>query len=126
MQKKYISENAELMKEWDWDANVGLSPEKTFLGSNKKVGWKCSKCGYKWKASINNRFYRSAKCPLCYGNFAVPGINDFVTTHPKLAKELHPNKNGAFSPNTVKAGSRKKVWWLCPDCGYEWKASIGE
>ena len=124
MPKKYISDNAELMKEWDWEANVDISPEKAGLGSNKKVGWKCSKCGYKWKASINNRYYRSAKCPLCYCNFAVPGINDFVTTHPQLAKELHPSKNGSFSPNTVKAGSKNKVWWLCPECGYEWKAAI--
>ena len=49
MPKKYISENAKLMKEWDWDANnkEGLDPTQLTWGSNKKANWICSK-GHKW------------------------------------------------------------------------------
>lgn len=124
MPKKYINENAELMKEWDWEANEKLSPEKLCLGSDKKVGWKCSKCGHRWEAAIKNRAYRSSKCPLCFGKFATPGSNDLATTHPELTKELHSTRNGAFSPSRVKAGSKEKVWWICSKCGYEWRTAI--
>ena len=53
--KKYISEIPHFMKEWDWEANVGLDPSKIAAGSNKKSYWFCKKCGYKWTAKINNR-----------------------------------------------------------------------
>ena len=42
-----------------------------------------------------------------------------------LAKEWHPIRNGMLTPKDVTAGSQKKVWWLCPECGYEWEAVIG-
>ena len=54
----------------------------------------------------------------------VKGINDLATTHPELAKEWHPSKNGDLQPIQVSFGSNKKVWWL-GECGHEWKATIG-
>lgn len=34
--------------------------------------------------------------------------------YPMLAKEWHPTKNGALTPDAVLSKSNKKVWWLCP------------
>ena len=51
------------------------------------------------------------------------GINDLNTTNPELAKQWHPTKN-SFKPTEVTAGSGKKAWWICPICGFEWKAEI--
>jgi len=34
-------------------------------------------------------------------------------THPELAKQWHPTKNGDLLPKDVTHGSGKKVWWLC-------------
>ena len=36
MTKKFLSENTELMKEWDWEANEGLNPNEITCGSHKK------------------------------------------------------------------------------------------
>ena len=33
-------------------------------------------------------------------------------THPDLAKEWHPTKNGNITPKMISAGNGKKVWWL--------------
>ena len=46
-------------------------------------------------------------------------------THPELAREWHPTKNGNLNPTLLSYGSGKKVWWKC-DKGddHEWQASI--
>ena len=35
----------------------------------------------------------------------IRGVNDLATTHPKLAVEWHPTKNGELKPSDVSAGS---------------------
>jgi hypothetical protein len=47
-------------------------------------------------------------------------------THPELAKQWHPIKNGDIAPKDITPGSDKKVWWKC-DKGedHEWSISIG-
>ncbi len=51
------------------------------------------------------------------------GVNDLRTTHPALAAQWHPTKNGGLVPEEFVAGTHRKVWWLC-DKGHEWQASI--
>lgn len=38
-------------------------------------------------------------------------------------KEWHPFFNLGVSPETLRPGSGKKVWWKCPE-GHEWEAVI--
>ena len=40
-----------------------------------------------------------------------------------MASEWHPTKNGDLKPSDITVKYNKKVWWLCPQCGYEWQAS---
>ena len=54
-----------------------------------------------------------------------PGVNDFAITHPDLAKQWHPTKNGELTPKDVTAGSNRKVWWRC-DKGHEWEATVAQ
>ena len=35
-------------------------------------------------------------------------------THPELAKQWHPTKNGNLTAKDVTCGNRKKVWWYLP------------
>ena len=35
-------------------------------------------------------------------------------THPDLAAQWHPTKNGELTPYDVTAGTDKSVWWLLP------------
>ena len=58
--------------------------------------------------------------------------NSLLETHPEIAKEWHPTKNGKLKPEDVVAGSTRKVWWYRPyddpETGkhfdFEWKARI--
>lgn len=47
----------ELAKEWCYEKNGDITPEKVTCGSNKKVWWRCTKCGSIWQARINARAY---------------------------------------------------------------------
>jgi hypothetical protein len=62
-------------------------------------------------------------CPFCDGRAVAEGENDLVTTHPWVASWWHPSRNGMLEPGHVKAGSEKRVWWLCPD-GHEFDQTI--
>ena len=112
----------ELAKQWHPTKNGDLTSQDVTAGSGKKVWWKCPTCGYEWKTSVANR--RSSNCPACNKGVVNRGFNDLATTHPDLSKQWHPTKNGDLTPQDVVSGSHRKVWWKCPDCGYEWEASI--
>lgn len=44
-------------------------------------------------------------------------------TNRALAREWHSAKNAPLTPNDVRPGSHKKVWWVCGK-GHEWEAQI--
>lgn len=111
----------QLISEWDYERNT-RGPEDYTPMSNENVYWICSKCTYQFKAKINNRTLRKS-CACCAGKVVVQGINDLNTTHPNLAAEWHPNKNGDLSPTNVSHGMATKIWWICPE-GHEYTASL--
>lgn len=48
-------------------------------------------------------------------------------THPKLAAEWHPTKNGALKSQDVVAGSGRRVWWKCSQgFDHEWEQRLVE
>jgi hypothetical protein len=49
--------------------------------------------------------------------------NKLSNTHPQLAKEWHPMKNGDLTPDHVSFGSDKNVWWQA-SYGHEWETSL--
>ena len=57
----------EIAEEWNYKRNGALSPEDFTYGSERKVWWVCSKCGYEWETTINNRTngYFKTGCPKC-------------------------------------------------------------
>ena len=114
-----------LLKEWNYEKNeeLGLFPDKFTPYSNKKVWWRCSTCGYEWKATVSNRSRRGDSCPLCANRVVVPGINDLCTTHPELADEWDFEENEDLLPQNVSYGMGKKVSWKCP-LGHKYKATI--
>jgi rubrerythrin len=42
---------------------------------------------------------------------------------PELVSELHPERNGKLDPSSLAAGSKRRLWWLCPTCGHAWQAT---
>ena len=122
-EKQYVSDNARLMAEWNFEKNnkLGLDLKTLTLGSNKKAWWKCDK-GHEWLAVIGSR-KKEHGCPYCAGQKSLRGKNDLQTINPKLASEWNFQKNNGLIPTEVMPNSGKKVWWKC-EKGHEWQAVI--
>ena len=92
-EKRYVSDNAELMAEWDWEENdkQNLYPNTLTYGSSKKVSWICSK-GHKWVTSIYHRTSRGSNCPYCSNKKILPGYNDLQSQRPDLMCEWNYEK----------------------------------
>lgn len=117
----FKSQEPELLKEWNYNKNT-IDPSEISSKSTKNVWW-LGKCGHEWETSINSRAVRKSVCPFCAGRQVLEGFNDLVTTHPNIASEWHPTKNGSILPSEFSAGSNKKFWWQ-DSFGHEWEASI--
>ncbi len=57
----------DLLNEWDYEKNeeLNLDVDSIPLGSDKKVWWRCTTCGYSWMATIHNRAVKHTGCPMC-------------------------------------------------------------
>jgi len=55
----------DLLTEWDYSKNIDIDPNQMLIKSNKKVWWKCQKCGREWQAKIAKRTAGEG-CPHCY------------------------------------------------------------
>ena len=113
-EKRYVSDNAQLMAEWDWGKNedLGFDPTKITCGSNKKVNWICSK-GHRYTASVYHRTSRSSGCPYCSSKRILPGYNDLQSKRPDLMSEWDFLAN-TINPSTVAVKSNKFAHWICP------------
>jgi len=126
----------EVVKQWHPTKNGSMKPEEFISGSNKKVWWLCpntceSGCIHEYESNIITRTSRESGCPYC----SIPKKkicihNSLLYTHPDIAKQWHPTKNGDLAPDTVNPNSDKKVWWLCPEtnctegCPHEFQSHI--
>lgn len=113
--------NPDLLKEWDYDKN-DILPTEVVAGSRSIVWWKCKK-NHSYSSRLVDK-KNGGRCPYCCNQKVLTGYNDLATTNPSLAKEWNYKKNLNISPNNVTSGSKKKVWWVCSKCGYEWQAQI--
>lgn len=116
------SQFPQLAAQWHPDKNGALRPENVSPNSNRKVWWLCP-LGHAWKATVTSRSREGAGCPFCAGRKVWPGFNDLETVEPKVAAQWHPTLNGQLTPRMVTAGSRRKIWWQCPE-GHVWKAVV--
>ena len=118
-----------LAEEWHPTKNGSLGPTDVMSAVAMNVWWR-GKCGHEWQATINSRSMngnRNGKiisgCPICSGHRVLRGFNDLETTHPILAKEWHPTKNGNKFPYMFSKGSHYDAWWKC-DKGHDYHVPI--
>lgn len=109
----------DFLSEWS-NTNI-VDPKEITRIYSKKIWWVCGICDYEWNALIYKRI-NGCGCPACAGR-TTTNSNSLKALYPEVSKEWHPTKN-AFGPDNVTYGSGKLVWWLCKECGYEWKAVI--
>jgi len=130
-EKKFVSDNALLLAEWDFEKNITISPEKITYGSAKKAWWICSICGYRWESSIYSRGANGCGCPECARinrglskKKTAAKTNRFIQQFPHIAQEWHPTKNKGLCIENVSSFSNIKAWWKCAECGYEWETTV--
>lgn len=122
-EKRYVSDNAQLMDEWDWEKNnaLGLDPSRLTYGSGKKAWWLCSK-GHSWATSVYHRSSRNSGCPYCSNKKILPGYNDLQSQRPLLMAEWDFEKN-TIQPSSVAVMSNKIAYWVCPK-GHKYTKAI--
>ena len=119
--KKYLIDNKELMKEWDYEKNINLDPSNITLGVHKLVWWICPN-GHSYESYVYTRV-KGHGCPYCAGQKPIIGVNDFKTLNPNLIKEWDFKKNKKLLPENYTSNSGKKVWWICKN-GHEFESTI--
>ena len=124
--KKSLTEtHPEVAKHWHPTKNGNLTPNDVTKGSNKKIWWKCDKGeDHEWEKEINKRAGRGDGCLIC-SNRKIVKSNCLSTTHPDIAEQWHPTKNGDLTPHNIGSGSNKKIWWKCSiGDDHEWSAKV--
>ncbi len=115
----------ELASQWHKTRNGELTPQDLTAGSGHNVWWQCDKAeDHEWEAAPVTR-KQHMTCPFCC-NFRVAESNCMATTHPRLAAELHPTRNGDITAHDIVAGTGKVLWWRCGGLSqHEWQQSAG-
>lgn len=111
----------EIVEEWNYDRNIGETPQMFTKLSNKKVWWKCNE-GHEWMARICGRT-RGTGCPYCSGNKPIVGETDLATILPDIVEEWNYDRNIGKTPQMFTKNSGQKIWWKCTK-GHEWMARI--
>lgn len=110
-----------LAAQWHPTKNGDVTPADVSAGSHRRAWWVCGR-GHQWQAAVKTRV-SGAGCPVCANRRLIAGENDLAATHPALAAQWNPTRNGALTPEQLGAGTRKKVWWQC-EKGHQWQASV--
>lgn len=98
------------------------NPYETVYTSREAVYWICSE-GHIWRESINLRIKNGKGCRKC------ELYKKSIAFHnPELAKEWHHAKNkdiyGLKTPEETTIRCNEKAWWICGNCGNEYKAMV--
>jgi len=121
--ESFAAQYPEIAKEWHPTLNGELRPEHVTAGSDKSVWWQCrSDPEHVFKTDIYSRAVEKTRCPMCCGKVA-DTKTCLAALRPDLAREWHPDKNGALTPAQVRPGSGKMIWWRCQNNSkHEWQA----
>ena len=117
----FSTTNPELVMEWDFSRNEGLTPDQVTSGSSKTVWWVCEK-GHSWSTTPSKRTGGSG-CPVCSGKKLWAGFNDLQTMNPDLVEEWDTELNTSISPSSVTGMSNLSAWWKCK-VGHSWRSVI--
>lgn len=101
---------------WSREKNGDKSPSNIDAAHAGDAWWRCQK-GHDFQRSPLFMM-KDASCPLCAST-----DSSLAVTHPTVAAEWHPTKNGAISPTQLSSDHVMNAWWLCPK-GHEYQATV--
>lgn len=107
-----------IFEDWDFEKN-DIEISKITKTSKEPIWWKC-KSGHSYRVSVFSRI-RSNGCKICNKPLKAHNARkarlkegeSFGDLHPKFLLEWDYEKNLTFEPWQIKAGSNKKIWWVC-------------
>ncbi|MFJ4221863.1 zinc-ribbon domain-containing protein [Curtobacterium luteum] len=102
--------NPDAAAQWHPTRNGTTTPSEVGIGSDFAAWWRC-RHGHEWRIAVKVR--RNHGCPVCANVRIDPDVNSLRVTQPALVAEWHPTMNVRYTPDTIGAGSGRKVWWLC-------------
>lgn len=122
----YATLHPEQLQEWDYDNN-SEDPTKMSQYSTLKAHWKCSMCGAKWQAVVNQRV--RSKYPL-----GCPNCNNKRGSVSSRAADILPfGKNvpnvmfhwyiQGDDENVSIYNKNMMLKWVCPKEGHTWEES---
>ena len=105
------SKYPELIKELDYEKNIGFNPSETTPHVSKKVWWRCKK-GHSYQATIYNRAKNKSGCPVCaQDNARKYTIEDI---------QVIANKRGGKCLSEKYTSARLKLKFVCSE-GHIWE-----
>ncbi len=115
----------EIAAEWHPTKNGKTKARDVLAGTHEKFYWLCPNSEHHtWLQAVSVRTSMSVGCPYCTGR-KVAVDTCLRATHPLVANQWHPTRNGALKPTQVSFGSKKKVWWRCfKKANHVWQATV--
>ena len=117
---------AQVLSEWDVDANSGLSPKDVIYAKQRlQIHWKCQTAyDHQWTSSAYERTVDGYDCPFCSGR-RPSSTNNLALLFPDLAACLHKTLNGSVDPSMFSPTTHETFWWQCPVAeDHVWEASV--
>lgn len=113
----------ELAQQWHKTKNGDLTPDAVPALSHRPAWWQCPVApDHEWKTPVRRRYESQSGCLACL-NLQVSVTNRLDLRFPEVASQWHPTRNGDLTPDRLVYGSGRMCWWLCAECGNEWKAT---
>ena len=110
----------------EWSENNKRPPTEVMKSNAVYARWNCPTCGGEYLARICDREIGDDACPYCANRKVLPKFNDFKTVYEDLAKELAGPENELLliDMDALSVKDRRKLWWVCPDCGKYYLMSV--
>lgn len=122
---KTIADFGWLVAEFHETRNGDREPRDFPAGSGELVWWRCFEGpDHEWQAQVRSRAMRGTRCPFCtHRRIARSAL--LATTHPDVAAQWHPTRNGGKTPADFSFGSHYEAWWQCSrHKSHVWRARI--
>ncbi len=115
-----LKDYPEALAQFDLKKNKGDDPHK--ITWHKRYYWKCSVASdHVWVSTFNRR--KGERCPACKKSQL--SKTNMLANFPRVARMLHPTKNGKWNAKNLRMAESRRVWWKCPKGpDHEWQALI--
>ena len=118
-----------LVQQWHPTRNGLRKPSDLSVASNEGPWWLCAACpcghAHEWPATVQNRVYRDAGCPVCAGRRPC-ACSSLAALRPAIAADWDPEGNDDLKPEDVTVHSSRAARWVCKkhEQPFTWTASV--